>query len=231
MNRSIFILAIIILVSCGDEAVNPLDNNYPLVKTVTSFADNSDTPTNVTYYNYDDQERLIQVISEKSGWLSASLTTYEYITDRHIKAQIGNTTYDLFYNERGDLIKMNDDIYAYTYEEDKIIITLTSDDQSWDVICYMDCGNVVRTEEPDYDLTTTMIYDDKPNYQRSTDLSGSLACANNLLRETTVDGYGLHFEIAYTYQYNIQGYVIEKISKTTSGSYESTRRYEITYYD
>ncbi len=230
MKRSIFMLTLIALISCGDDEVRPLEDHHPLVKTVISFAEDSDTITNITYYNYDNQQRLIQVINEKPGWFRPTLTTYEYISDSHIKMQIGDSSYDLFYNEQGDLIRMNDDIYAYIYEEDKVTITLSNDNISWDVICYMDCGNVVRTEEPDYDLTTTMTYDDKPNYQRSIDMGGSLACSNNLLNETTVDGYGMSFEVAYTYQYNDEGYVIEKISKTTSGSYESSRRVEITYY-
>lgn len=231
MKRTILFLALITMIACKDNDVSPVEDNYPLIKTVTRYTDDSDTPANITNFKYDDQDRPIEQGITNPGWLSSSLTTFEYVSDRHIKVHSGSHTYEIFYNERGDMIKMNEDSFAYVYEENKITITITSDSDTWDIIYYLDNGNVIRTEEPDFDFTMTMSYDNMPNYERSIDMGGSLTCANNILNETHFDGYGGPYEVAYTYQYNDEGYVIEKIRAATHGDWESTSRYEIEYYN
>ena len=231
MKRTILFLALITMIACKDNDVSPVEDNYPLIKTVTRYADDSETPANISYFNYDDQDRLIEQRNTDPGWLSASLTTLEYISDRHVKVNYGSNTYDMYFNERGDVIKMNEDIFAYAYEEDKITVTITSDSDTWDVINYLDNGNVIRSVDTGIDFTMTMSYDNMPNYERSLDMGGSLICANNVLTETHLDGYGDPYEVVYTYQYNDEGYVIEKIRAATRGDWESSSRYEIEYYN
>lgn len=231
MKKTVLFLALIIMIACKDNDVNPIDDCYPLVKTITQYADDGDTPTRILSYKYDDRRRVIEQRNSDPGWFSSSLTTIEYISDDHVILTMGSSTYDLFFNERGDRIKMNEDIFAYRYEENKITMTITSDSDTWDIIYHLDNGNVIRTEEPDFSSITIMTYDNKPNYERSIGFGGSLTCANNVLSETYDDGYGDPYQVDNTYQYNSEGYVIEMKRTSGRGTYQSIWRYEIEYYN
>ena len=225
-TRLIYLLLLIALTGCNNEDVVPVDNSYPLIKSITSYKDGSSTPYNTSTYLYDDKERLIKEQNEVSGMFTPSIITYEYVGDRQVNVHMGSSIHEFHFNEHGDPIKWNDDTFSYVYEPNKITRTVTSDSQSWDTVYTLEDGNVAHSEEADFSYSVDYSYDDKPNYRKSLEFPTSLSNINNLIHEIENNGY----EAVYTYVYNEQGYAISMTRTSGSGSYSSVREYEIEYY-
>ena len=230
MKRLFFLLVIILLYGCADDP-NPLNNGFRKVKSITSYDEDTTEPLAVVTYSYDDRDRLTKITNTNPGWLSSSLTTYEYVSDYHIKVQSGSNISDILLNEHGDVIRWNDDTFTYKYEENKVTMTITSDSDTWDMIFYLSEGNVIQVEEPDFDFVQTMTYDDKPNFRKSIELNGFNSCRNNPLHESHYHQPDYPpYQVEYTYQYDENNYVVAYSKYSYQGDWSNTRSYEVTYY-
>lgn len=228
---SLFFLAYF-LICCADNDPTPLTDDYPLIKTITSYDENSTEPSGVITYTYDDQKRVIKEVNTNSGLFSSGLTTFEYVSDRHIKVTSGSRTYDFHLDERGNVVRWNEDTFSYKYEDNKVTMTITSDSETWDMIYYFEDGNVTRIEDPEDDYFQVLVYDDKPNFRKSIDIIHFYSCENNVTYEMYSSNPDSDpYETENTYVYNAEGYVISYLSNTFRGdNWSSKRRYEIEYY-
>ena len=226
MKRLIILILSSILIGCERGEVVPQDFQGPLIKTITQYNEGSETPGNVSNYTYDNRNRIIQITNSGGGWFTPSSIRYEYMGECQINMYLGDNLYEMQLNDRGDPIRINDDVFEYKYFSDRIEVTITSDSESWEETHKISNGNIIETIDEDFNLHIKYSFDSKPNFRECIQMHNSSCNTNNVIQETSPDNYTIEF--AYTYDNS--GYVTAYTRTYTAESYESITEYIIEYY-